>query len=410
MEAVLAKESRGSEDGGMKDIVDVIVVGAGPAGCACGIFLARAGLRVRILEGGKHPRHHIGESLLPGSMRVLRELGITEGEMISRFQRKAGARFYDSEMDRMAEFGFAASDGGTVPAFQVLREAFDAMLCAKARDAGCEVLEEMKVVGVEEESARVGLSDGREMEGRFLVDATGRGAMVARKRGTLKIVKEYGRVAIYNYFAGLAEHDARDGEFITMYVFDGGWVWLIPLADGRTSVGIVWSKKPGAGSQESEVKKEERVFWETAGTMLRLEKRLRAARATEEFRAIGDYSYSVSEKFGAKFVLVGDAAGFLDPIFSSGVHLALCSAERASAGIVEKLRTGSDVGLRAYEEFMEQGFRVFGAFVERFYNRGLVKNVFFMENKPAAMHAGVTAILAGEVWDRGNPAMKLLGV
>jgi flavin-dependent dehydrogenase len=379
------------------------------------MFLARAGLRVVILEGEKHPRHHIGESLLPASMPILGRLGIGEGELGKRFQRKYGARFYDPVADDLAVFRFDPAGGGDVPAFQVIREEFDLMLVERARAAGCEVREGVTVEDVEEESARVRLSGGEVVEGKFLVDASGRWAMVAKKRRTLAMNPDYGRVAVYNYFAELPPHDAEDEQFITMYLFDGGWVWLIPLRDGRTSVGMVLrekpgGEKPGARSQEPEGTKEERIFWDTAAKMPRLEKRLRAARVTDEYRAIADYSYTVSEKFGERWVAIGDAAGFLDPIFSSGVHLALASAEEASAGVIEKLGTGSSEGLAAYAAYMDQGYHVFSAFVARFYNRDLARNLFFMPNKPATIHAAITRILAGHVWEAENPVLRMLGV
>ncbi len=223
------------------------------------------------------------------------------------------------------------------------------------------------------------------------------------------MIREYGRVGIYNYFADLPMHDEFDAKFITMYLFDGGWVWLIPLSAGKTSVGVVYRDVPNAVAQRGE-SRSEALFWHAVKTMPRLEKRLRAARATDEFRAIADYSYTVDEKYGPGFVAIGDAAGFLDPIFSSGVHLALSSAGRASAGIIEKLSTGSDAGLRDYADFMSQGFHVFRAFVHRFYNRELVRNLFFMENKPAVIHAAITRILAGHVWEVGNPVLAMIGV
>jgi len=141
---------------------------------------------------------------------------------------------------------------------------------------------------------------------------------------------------------------------------------------------------------------------------------LRAARATEEYRAISDYSFTVEHKFDpspvARWVAIGDAAGFLDPIFSSGVHLALSSAQAAVPGILEAMEGGSTQGLQAYAAHMEMGFQVFRAFVQRFYNRDLVQNLFFMENKPAELHGAITRILAGHVWDYTNPVLRLLGV
>ena len=228
------------------------------------------------------------------------------------------------------------------------------------------------------------------------------------------MMDDYGRVEIYNYFADLRPHDDRDANYITMYIFDGGWVWLIPLRDGRTSVGIVYRDPPEVDpAMEAEMPRttrQERLFWQTVKTMPRLQRRLLGgtARVTDPYRAIGDYSYTVERKFGESWAAVGDAAGFLDPIFSSGVHLALSSAERASSGITEKLHTGSDAGLAAYARHMDAGFQVFQAFVHRFYNRDLVRNLFFMPNKPPEIHLAITRILAGNVWDESNPVIKMV--
>jgi flavin-dependent dehydrogenase len=401
----------------MMETREVIVMGGGPAGLACGNFLARAGVEVVVLEGERHPRHHIGESLLAASMPILQRLGVTMKEMAARYQPKYGARFYDPLRERLETFEFAMpaslAEYPEAPSYQVVRESFDAMLADQARAAGCEVREGAVIESVEEEADRpmVRVRDGGVMECRLLVDATGREPLLATKRKTRTMSAEYGRVGIYNYFAELPPHDGEDARYITMYLFEGGWVWLIPLRSGQTSVGVVYRDVPTVAGKDGGVGKTEALFWEAVGRMPRLERRLRAAKSTEAFRAIGDYSYTVSEKVGAggKFVAVGDAAGFLDPLFSSGVHLGLASAEKASAGIVEKLRSGSDGELHAYAAFVDQGYRAFRAFVHRFYNRNLVQNLLFMENKPPVMRAAITSILAGNVWDEGNPVLKMLG-
>jgi flavin-dependent dehydrogenase len=397
----------------MKEACDILIIGAGPAGTALGRLLAAKGMEVMVLEAEKHPRHHIGESLLPASMPLLADLGISREHLARAFQPKDGARFYDPPTDRLVTFEFAATPGSDAPSYQVFREEFDALLARQAREAGCAVVEQATVETIEEsaEHPRARLRDGRQFAGRFLVDATGREALLATKRKEKRVLKEYGRVGIYNYFAQLPPHDAHDARYITMYLFEGGWVWLIPLRDGRTSVGVVFRKLPQvveeAGSRQEE------LFWSAVRTMPRLEKRLRAARVTEAYRAISDYSFTVEHKVDPstvpRWAAVGDAAGFLDPIFSSGVHLALSSASVAAPAILEMLRAGEAGALRAYAGHMDAGFSVFRAFVQRFYQRDLVRNLFFMENKPAGLHMAITRILAGHVWEAGNPVLKLLG-
>ena len=399
----------------MNEHHDIVIMGGGPGGTACGSFLAREGLDVLVIEGDRHPRHHIGESLLRASMPILLDLGISMEEMTRRFQPKFGARFYDPVADRLATFEFEPVPGSVSPSYQVLREEFDEMLGANAVQRGARIDQGEWIESVEEDSERpvVHLRGGRSVSCRFLIDATGRQPLLAAKRRTRKIIGEYGRVGIYNYFTDLPPHDELDARYITMYLFEAGWVWLIPLRNGMTSVGVVYREVPEAAAREGE-SRTEALFWHAVRTMPRLEKRLRAARTTDPFRAISDYSFTVDEKFGGHpaggWAAVGDAAGFLDPIFSSGVHLALSSAQRASAGILEKLQTGSDRGLHAYAAYMTQGFHVFRAFVHRFYNRDLAQILFFAPNKPPAIHAAITSILAGHVWDETNPVLKMIGV
>jgi flavin-dependent dehydrogenase len=391
----------------MNQQFDAIVMGAGPAGSASAAFLANAGLHVALIEGDRHPRHHIGESLLPASMPLLASLGITETTLASHFQRKLGARFYHPPTDRLALFAFEPSPGFTTPTFQVLRETFDSLLFDTARAAGAHLLEQTPIESVNEDAAVVTLADGRTLRADTLVDATGRSALIATKRKLRQPSPAYGRVGIYNYFRDLPPHDPDDPLYITMYLFDGGWVWLIPLADGRTSVGVVYRDPPHLTSAPGQ-RKEDALFWHAVNAMPRLQQRLRAAQPTDTYRAIPDYSYAVEQKFGERWVLVGDAAGFLDPIFSSGVHLALSSAHHAVNGILHKRRTGSDAALRDYQAYMARGFHAFQAFVHRFYNGNLVENLFFMENKPPDIHNAITRILAGHVWDTDNPVLRML--
>jgi flavin-dependent dehydrogenase len=398
------------------DEPDVLIVGGGPAGTALGTLLRKVSggkLRVTILEGERHPRHHIGESLLPASMPVLEKLSISMREMERRYQPKYGARFYDPPTDRLVTFGFEPVPGSAAPSYQVYRESFDALLAVRAREAGCTLLEGAVVETLDEATGRIHLRDGRTMTGRFLVDATGREALIATRRREKTVLDAYGRIGIYNYFAALPPHDAQDDQYITMYLFEGGWVWLIPLRDGRTSVGVVYRDVPRAAI-EGRSSRQESLFWQAVEKMPRLEARLRAAQVTEPFRAIADYSFTVRHKVDSgtvpRWAAVGDAAGFLDPIFSSGVHLALVSANTLAPAIAALLNCGEAALLRAYESHLDAGFAVFRAFVQRFYGRELVQTLFFSENKPPELHAAITRILAGHVWDPKNPVLWLLGV
>ncbi len=391
----------------MKCRPEIVVIGAGPAGAAVGTLLARRGFDVLLLERDRHPRHHIGESLLPASMPILEELGISTAEMQRRYQPKFGARFYDPRQDRLAVFEFAGRAGDPAPAFQVWREEFDALLFEKARAAGCAVVEQAEVAQIDTandgDCPSVTLRDGRHLQARFIIDASGRSALLASARKTKTMLPTLGRLAVYNYYRDLQPHDEHDQRYITMYLFEGGWFWFIPLRDGRMSVGVVLASSaltPGLGAQGQ--------FELAVQRIPRLAQRLARATPLEPFRAASDYSYKVSEKAGKNFALIGDAAGFLDPIFSSGVHLGLNSAQQAAKAVELRLRTGDDSGLESYAKYMQRGFSVFEAFVTRFYNRGLAENLLMTANKMPQMQQAVTQILAGHVWDSNNPVLKMI--
>ncbi len=391
----------------MKHDRDIIVIGAGPAGAAVSGLMARQGFDVLLLERDHHPRHHIGESLLPASMPILAELGISAAVLQNRYQPKFGARFYDPGEDRLAVFEFTEKPGDPAPAYQVLREEFDAMLLEKARDAGCTVLEQTDVkeidVADDADGASVFLQNGERLRARFIIDASGRSAMLAARRKTRTMLPNLGRLAVYNYYRDLAPHDEQDRRYITMYLFAGGWFWFIPLRDGRMSVGVVLAPAalaPGLSAPEQFKLAVERIP--------RLAQRLSGATPLEPFRAASDYSYKVSEITGKHFALIGDAAGFLDPIFSSGVHLGLSSARQAAQAVEHRLRTGDHSALDGYARYMRRGFSVFEAFVTRFYNRGLAENLLLTPNKTPEMQRAITQILAGHVWDQTNPVLKMI--
>ena len=398
--------------------LDILVLGAGPAGCAVGTFLARAGRNVALLDAHRHPRHHIGESLLPASMPILNDLGISSESLAAQFQPKYGARFFDPPTGRLVTFGFEATPGSLSPSFQALREPFDLLLANSARAAGCRILEDATIESLDESANRPLVTlpspDNRTLQCQFLIDATGRSSLIAARRREKRPLTGYGRLAIYNYFTGLAPHDDQDPHYVTMYLFppgQSGWVWLIPLKDGRTSVGVVYRDPPDIS--ETGPARTHALFWHAVRAIPRLETRLRDAHPTDAYRANADYSFTIDHTFspsgGPRWMAIGDAAGFLDPIFSSGVHLALASAQHAAPAILESLQSGSARPLEAHAAHMAVGFKVFRAFVHRFYNRDLVQNLFFMPNKPPEIHAAVTRILAGHVWDKTNPVLQLLG-
>jgi flavin-dependent dehydrogenase len=393
----------------MKNHSDIAIIGCGPGGAVAGALLAARGYSVVIFDRAAHPRHHIGESLLPASMNILERIGLDGGFMQAQHQGKYGARFFDPIINRLEVFGFALPDDGSPPpTFNVIREEFDLQLRNAAEQHGCEIREKCAIATVSEEQSPVHIqcASGETHTCDFLMDATGGAAMLARKLGHREMLPDFGRLAIYNYFGNIppaATADAFERQYLTMHLIDGGWIWCIPLRDGSTSVGVVL--KSGGVGKNLDLRQQ---FFAAVSQSPVLHQRLIHATPLGAYRAASDYSYHCGRKFGHRHILIGDAAGFLDPIFSSGVHLALTSAARAADAVDAVLQHGQQDALPRYEQEMDAGLRVFQAFVARFYQRDLVRNLFFSADKNPAMRKAIINILAGHVWDLTNPLIRML--
>ncbi len=386
---------------------DVLVVGGGVAGCAAGKFLAQTGLRVVILEKGTHPRHHVGESLLPASMPILKSLGISMQEMAARHQPKYGARFCDSASNRCETFSFSTL-GDPPPAFQVERGDFDAELKSRCLASGCRYEENGPVTtwrpmdgGVEVFAANQQIH-----RAKFLVIATGRSRLNCSAADGISdardISNRFGHLAIYNYYPNLPCAMEDERAYITVHLIANGWIWCIPLRNGDTSIGVVLkggSVRPGIDHQEQ--------FELALRDCPDLDQRLKGIAPCDEFRAAADYSYRSTVRYGDSWVKIGDAGGFLDPIFSSGVHLALTSAQLAAQAIISHLSNGDTEDLEAFRQKMDWAEMVFEAFIDRFYNRDLVRQLFFADYRPPHIKAALTSMLAGYVWDRTNPVIAM---
>ena len=393
----------------MENHSDIAIIGCGPAGAVAGALLAVRGYSVIIFDRDSHPRHHIGESLLPASMSILQSIGMDSHYMQAHHQGKYGARFFDPVANRLEVFGFALPGQGVEPpTFNVMRETFDLQLRDVAQQRGCVIHENTAITDVEEEQSPVKLhsESGQTYCCNFLIDATGAAAVLAKQLRCREVLPDFGRLAIYNYFTNIPTTESADPferQYLTMHLIANGWIWFIPLRDGSTSVGVVLKRE--AIEKNVDLPGQ---FWAAVKQSPTLYDRLSRSTPLAAYRAASDYSYQCDQKVGLHHVLIGDAAGFLDPIFSSGVHLAITSAARAADGIDALLRRGEPAALRQYQADMDAGLRVFRAFVERFYQRDLVRNLFFSADKNPVMRTAIINILAGHVWDLSNPLIAML--
>jgi len=359
---------------------------------------------VLVLEKAHFPRFHLGESLLPQSMPVLEAIGVMD-EMHRRFLVKRGANFHESGTGKSVRYDFAeAFDKSATFAFEVPRDEFDDVLLRRAESLGAEVREGWTVVRIVFESGRaVGVEakapDGtlHSLAAHFVVDATGRDALHAHATRTTVRVPQLDKTALFSHFRG-AHRDtgAREGD-IQIVVFPAGWFWFIPFKDGRTSVGAVvsstWMKTRAPGQTVDDLYRRAIGDSDVATRMLEGAEQLFPAGAT------ADFSFRVQNLAGHGWLTVGDAGGFIDPLFSTGAHLAIYGGFHGAAVIDESLAAG-DVGparFATWEKNVRRGAELFLGSVQAFYE-GTLTTYLFADRQHPFLKRSITSMLVGDVF------------
>lgn len=378
---------------------DVLVIGAGPGGATTAALLAQQGLRTLVLEKERFPRDKIGESLLPALMPVLDRLGISANQQAYVYKR--GARFVCEQTVREQAFAFAqALPGCAEHAWHVDRALFDLQLRDRARELGADVRHGETVVdaGVEAGHAWVKTREGH-FTGRYLVDSSGQSRLLARRNDAVVPYTRFGHCAVYTHYEN-ARTELLGPDFdIRIMLRPDGWGWIIPLPNRRLSVGVVAKDK---------VAKQHLDDGLLAGPLCTS---LAVGATRLATNVVGNYSYKNTAPSGARFATTGDAACFLDPVFSSGVTLALRGAADLVDLLVPALRENRESDpelLTKYHASMNRAYATFAGLVERFYNTRFAESYFLGADLGADLRRGVMSVLAGDVWRYDNAFQDML--
>jgi FADH2-dependent halogenase len=390
---------------------DVIVIGGGPAGSSVAARLARLGRQVVVFEKERFPRFHIGESLLPCSVALFRELGVLPALERADFLPKYAAEFVTPDGSERQRYAFAEGlVEGAPSAFQVDRSEFDRVLLEHARSEGARVLEEHQVV-----KFRADLADGVEVtvrdaagdevtaRARMLVDASGQSALVASRLGLREMEPELRNFAVFSHFEGAARASGPSEGDISIVLAQEGWWWVIPLRNDRTSLGFVGPARSLGGQKPNEA-----FFAEGLAAAPFLAERFAKATRVAPVRTISDWSYRSRALVGDRFLLVGDAGAFIDPVFSTGVHLGLTGALRAATAIDQALRTGrfERTAFVDYERGMRRLVATYTDFVKGFY-RPEFGALLLHPSDRFGLRRAVTSLLAGHGTDRFDIAWRV---
>ncbi|WP_194911810.1 NAD(P)/FAD-dependent oxidoreductase [Catenulispora rubra] len=406
---------------------DVVIVGGGPAGSTAAAYLAKAGLSVAVFEGDNFPRPHVGESLVPATTRCLLETGAMDKVEAAGFPKKYGAAWTATTSPNInadlaatlthelgtADILFKERDQpGTDRdyTFHVDRSKFDLILLKHAESLGAKVFQGIRVLRADfddPDQVTVTARMGRHEVGvtaKLVIDASGRQTFLGRQLGTKESDPVFDQYAIHTWFEGLDRSEVANSPEKVDYIYihflpiTDTWVWQIPITDTVTSIGVVTQKKQFAEANLDR----EAFFWKFVESRPDLAAALRKTERVTDFKVEADYSYAMKEICGDRYVLIGDAARFVDPIFSSGVSVALNSARLVTDDILKAFANDdfSKASFATYEKTIRNGVRNWYEFISVYYRLNILFTTFVADPR---YRLDVIKMLQGEMYDGGKP-------
>lgn len=386
------------------DKVDVLVIGAGPAGTVAASIVNKAGYKVKIVEKQKFPRFVIGESLLPRCMEALTEAGFVDAVREKGFQQKSGAKFVKN--GRICDYSFSDqfTDGWNWT-WQVPRAEFDKTLADTVEKMGVPINYETTVTGIEFNGSNSVTEvedvhgNKSKIEAKFIIDGSGYGRVIPRLFNLDKPSNMSPRKALFTHTVDLKRSMDDEPNRITIIVHKPGiWIWVIPFSSGVTSVGFVGN----ADFFDEYEGSNEEILRELISTQPYLAERLKDVEFLFEPRILQSWSTTTEQFYGDGFVLTGNVTEFLDPVFSSGVTLATVSSQLAGNLVIRQLRGEIVDWDTEYTEKLLQGVDTFRSYVMAWYE-GTLDTIFFAKKQNHEVKKKICSVLAGYVWDKTNP-------
>lgn len=378
---------------------DAIIIGGGPGGSSAATFLAREGKRVLVLEKEVFPRFHIGESLLPCNMTIFKQMGVLPALYEAGCLRKFGARFELGNGTASTRFAFRLGKYNEEPeAIQVERAVFDHVLLKHARAAGADIREGWMVSKFTSDANGVSVEatdpDGKAHQFRaaYLIDASGRGNVTGNQEGLKVMHPNHRKLAVFAQFTGVRRDEGEASSDIIIVRLENKWFWIIPIGAEKTSVGLVID--PTEFANEKGTPQEVLERWIEATPTVK--ERMTNARRLIPVQTTSDFSYYNKRIVGDRLLRVGDAAGFMDPIFSAGVFLAMWSGKLAAETVAHAIATGKPGGRRfaQYEKRVRRSLTQYWRMVNNYYTTPFME-LFLNPREHMNLFSAVIGLLSG---------------